>query len=191
MGVIDVRRPVMRFAPRAVRGYSVLALSLASSLAAWLHAAPKDPRRVRLPIPVQKAIDDNRPGARIAKLEIATANGIVFYDLEFADEQGEMDVAQDGTVLDISTVVEMGDVPESAAALLKRAAHGTTIRQLTRSEVRARIEKVSGKGKLTPLVTPAYVYEAELLRGGEVEVGADGRLIKGPKSLRKSATPQP
>lgn len=160
--------------------------AVAALLGPWgvKPAAAEDLRKRRLPAAVVKAIDDNRPGAEIGKLEIAKEAGITFYDIEFKGEHGEMDVAADGTVLDIATLIEMRDVPEPAAALIRRAAAGTTIRQLTRSEVRARIEKAAGTGRVARLAAPEYVYEAELAKGGEVEIAGDGTIIKGPKSLR-------
>lgn len=146
--------------------------------------AAADARR-RLPAAVQRAVDENKPGAPIRKLTVESEAGLRFYDLEFGDAQGEMDVAQDGTVLDVASVVELDDLPEHVAAIVRRAAAGTSIKQLTRSEVRARIEKIGGRPSVTRVSPPEFVYEAELARGGEVEIAADGRILKGPKSLGK------
>ena len=89
-----------------------------------------------------------------------------------------MDVAEDGTVLDIATVVEMKDVPEAAAAAIRTAGKGKPIKQLERSEVRAEIVKEGGKARISKLATPRYVYEAEF-SSGEVEVTSEGKIIKG------------
>jgi hypothetical protein len=77
----------------------------------------------------------------------------------------------------------MDALPAPAAEAIQRAARGRTIKRLEKSEVRARVEKEGGKGRLARLATPEYVYEAELSRG-EVEVAADGRIIKGPGASR-------
>lgn len=146
-----------------------------------------DAHRSRLPAAVARAVDENRPGAEIDKLEVEKEEGITVYDFEFKDGRGEMDVAADGTVLDVSTLVEMKDVPEAAAAVIQRAARGTTIKQLSKSEVRGRIERQGGKGRIAILATPEYIYEGELTKGGEVEVTADGRIIKGTRSLGKES----
>lgn len=127
----------------------------------------------------------NRKESKIDKLTVEHEAGVKFYDMEFKAGHGEMDVTEDGTVLDVSTIVQVKDLPEAVAAVVQRAATGTTIRQLTRSEVRARIEKVGGKGTVSRLAAPEYLYEAELAKGGEIEVAGDGRIIKGPKSLAK------
>lgn len=133
-----------------------------------------------LPAAVARAIQDNRPGAEIAKLDVEKDSGITFYDIEFKGRQGEMDVAEDGTVLDIATIIDMKDVPEAAAAAILKAARGAPIKQIEKSEVRAEIEKDGDRSRVSRLASPKYVYEAELARG-EVEVTADGQIIKGPK----------
>ena len=130
-----------------------------------------------LPAAVSQAIEANRPGAEIDKLTVEKENGISFYDLEFKANQGEMDVAEDGTVLDIATIVEMKDVPEAVAAAIKTHGKGKTIKQLSRSEVRAEIVKDGGKARVSKLATPRYVYEAEFSRG-EVELTPEGKIIK-------------
>jgi hypothetical protein len=82
--------------------------------------------------------------------------------------------------LSVRDIVDMKDIPAAAAAAIQREAGGRAIKQVEKSEVRAKIEKGGGKGRLSKLATPEYVYEAELSKG-EVEVAGDGRLIKGLK----------
>jgi hypothetical protein len=139
----------------------------------------RDRERSSLPAAVSQAIQDNRPGAEIDKLDVEREHGIAFYDIEFKADQGEMDVAEDGTVLDIATVIDMKDVPEVVAAAFRTRSKGRTITRIERSEVRAEIVSENGKGRVSKLSTPKYVYEAELTRG-EVEVAADGTVIKAP-----------
>lgn len=141
-------------------------------------------RAAALPPAVAKAVDANRPGASIHKLDVDEEGGIKIYDFEFKDGRGEMDVAEDGTVLDVATYIDLKEVPEAAARVIQTAARSGAIRSVQRSEVRARIEEAGGKGTLRPLPAPEYEYEAELAKGGEIEVSADGRVIKGPKSMR-------
>ena len=133
-----------------------------------------------LPAAVSKAIEDNRPGAEIDKLDVEKEHGMSFYDVEFKAGQGEMDVAEDGTVLDIATVIEMKDVPEAAAAAIRAVGKGRPIKQLERSEVRAEIVNEGGKARISKLATPRYVYEAEF-SNGEVEVTPEGKVIKAGK----------
>jgi hypothetical protein len=165
----------------------VTAIVVAAPAARAFAQGKAESQRSRLPAAVARVVDASQPGAEIDKLEVEKEEGITVYDFEFKAGRGEMDVAEDGTVLDVSTLVQMKDVPEAAAAVIQRAARGTTIKQLTKSEVRARIEKQGGKGRITILAAPEYVYEAELARGGEVEVAAEGRIIKAPKSMGKAS----
>ena len=104
-------------------------------------------------------------------------SGITLYDIEFKDGKGEIEVAADGTVMDVTDIVDAKDVPEPAAAAIKTAAKGQAVKQFERSEVRAEIVKDAGKGRVSKLSTPKYVYEAELTKG-EVEVTPDGKVIK-------------
>ena len=130
-----------------------------------------------LPPAVAKAVQDNRPGAEIDKLTVEKEQGITFYDFEFKAGQGEMDVAADGTVLDVATVIGMNDLPEVVAATIRKEARKRRITQLTRSEVRAEIVSEGGKARVSRLAAPRYVYEAEF-SSGEIEVAADGKIIK-------------
>ena len=151
------------------------------------HGAAKDKDdRSRLPPAVAKAVDDNRPGAEIEKLEVEKEAGITLYDIEFKAGRGEIEVAEDGTVIDVTSIVEMKDIPEAAAAVIRRAAQSTTVKQFEKAEVRARIEQEGGKGRLVKLASPEYVYEAELAKGGEIEVAADGKIIKAPKGMQQA-----
>ena len=171
---------------RPLTGLFALALSL-TTVPGWAAPPKDDGKKSRLPAAVVKAIDLNRPGAEIGKLEIEDEEGITLYDVEFKGGQGEIEVAEDGTVLDLVTIIDLKDVPEPAAAMIKKAAGGGAIRQVEKSEVRARVEKTGGKGRLSVLAASEYVYEAELAKGGEIEVAADGTVLKAPKSMGKGA----
>ncbi|MFQ6037831.1 MAG: hypothetical protein ACE5LV_04355 [Candidatus Aminicenantales bacterium] len=136
---------------------------------------------VELPEPVAQAVEANVPGAEIEVVEVAEEAGITLYDIEFKADRGEIEVAVDGTVLDIATVVTLEEIPEEAAKALKEAAEGASIQRIEKSEVRAEIAKEDEKGKLVKLETPRYVYEAELVKDGqkgEIEVAADGTVIE-------------
>jgi hypothetical protein len=144
---------------------------------AMAQTAPGGKKARELPAAVSQAIQINKPGAEIDKLEVEKESGISLYDIEFKAGQGEIEVAEDGTVIDVTTIIDMKDVPEAAMTAIKTAAKGQAIKQLERAEVRAEIVKEGGKGRISKLSTPRYVYEAELAKG-EVEVTPDGRVIK-------------
>jgi hypothetical protein len=163
-----------------------LALLLTVSTTWTKQKGKEQPKKakVELPAAVLKAIKDNVPNAVIEIAEVEEEAGITLYDIEFKAGKGEIEVAQDGTVIDIATIVSMKDIPKAAAEVIQKAAEGATIKQLEKSEVRAEIKKEGEKGKIVKLDSPKYVYEAELEKGnqrGEMEVAADGKVIEALK----------
>jgi uncharacterized membrane protein YkoI len=138
----------------------------------------------KVPPVVAKAVETNCPGAVVDKMEVEKEGGIALYDFEFKAGRGEIEVAEDGTVMDIATIVPLKDIPKAAADAILKAASGAKIAQLERSEVRAEIKTENGKGMIVRLAAPKFVFEAELVQGekrGEVQVAPDGRIVEGPK----------
>lgn len=137
--------------------------------------------KVELPAAVIEAIKADFPDAQIDTVEVAEEAGITLYDIEFKDDMGEIEVAQDGTVIDITTIITMEEIPEAAAKVLQSAAEGCTIKRLEKSEVRSEIKVEEEEGTIVKLDSPRYIYEAELIKDdqtGEIEVDADGKIIK-------------
>jgi Putative beta-lactamase-inhibitor-like, PepSY-like len=169
-----------------------LALTMAgpSAWAGQKAAATPAQGKVELPPAVAKALSVNCPGAEIDKLTVEKDAGIVLYDIEFKAGRGEIEVAEDGTVMDIATMVAMKDVPKPAAEAIHKAAAGATVGQVEKSEVRAEIKKDGEKGAIVKLAAPKYVYEAELVKGevkGEIQVAPDGQVVEGPKWAKEEA----
>jgi len=160
----------------------VLALALTVSTG-WSKQEAREQgkkAKVELPAAVVKAVNANFPNAQIDIVDVEEEAGITLYDIEFKAGQGEIEVAQDGTVIDVATITTMKDVPKAAAEAIQKAAEGSTIKQVEKSEVRAEIKKEGEKGKIVILDSPRYVYEAELVKGnqtGEIEVDAEGKVI--------------
>jgi uncharacterized membrane protein YkoI len=145
---------------------------------------------VVLPAAVAKAVKASVPNAEIGTAELEKEAGINLYDVEFKADKGEIEVAEDGTVMDVATIVMMKDIPKGAAQAIRTAAAGATIKQLEKSEVRAEIKKEGEMGKIVKLATPKYVYEAELVKGdqrGEIQVAPDGKVIEELKWRTKVA----
>jgi uncharacterized membrane protein YkoI len=160
--------------------------------AAVLTAAPekKAEKQVALPAAVAQAVKANFPGAEIKSAEMEKEAGINLYDIEFKADKGEIEVAEDGTVIDMATVVMIKDVPAAAVQAVKKAAPDATIKQLEKSEIRAELKKEGEKGWVTKLAVPKYVYEAELLKGeqrGEIQVAPDGKIVEALKWWAKAA----
>lgn len=142
--------------------------------------------KVELPPAVAKTVADNRPSAEIAKVEVEKENGVKIYDLEFKGGQGEMEVAEDGSLMNIETVVEEKDVPKPVLEAIKKAVTGGKVKEIGKSEIHAEAKE----GKITKLDTFRYVYEADLEKGNqkaEVEVDPDGKVIEAPKWKPKSS----
>ncbi|MEW5901836.1 MAG: hypothetical protein AB1715_10275 [Acidobacteriota bacterium] len=146
--------------------------------------------QVKLPAAVAQAVKENVPDAEIEKLEVTEESGITLYDIEFKGDRGEIEVALDGTVMDIATIITLEDLPRPAAESILRASEDAVIKRLEKSEVRAEIREEGGKGRIIKLDSPRYVYEAELLRNdqtGEIEVDPDGKIIEPLKWNPKAA----
>lgn len=168
------------------RAILVLALTMSAGWITQEGRAQTKKAKVELPAAVAKAIKDNRPNASIDKLEVEKEAGINLYDIEFKAGQGEIEVAEDGTVMDIATIVKMKDLPKAALAAIRKGAAGAKITQLEKSEVRAEIKE----GKINKLGAPKYVYEAELAKGNqraEIQVTPDGEVIEAPKWKTRAA----
>lgn len=170
---------------RAVQMFAILLALAWGAPAAWSATQESAEReQIELPPAVEAAVLKHRPRATIARMKVENLDGINIYDIEFDEDEGEMEVAEDGTILDISTPVDMEDVPVAAAEAIRKAAAGAEIVWLEMSEIRAEVQTEGGRARIVPLARYKYVYEAELLRGkleGEVEVGADGEIIEGVK----------
>jgi uncharacterized membrane protein YkoI len=138
-------------------------------------------QEVELPAAVVEAIEANFPGAEIGVVEVAEEAGITLYDIEFKSDRGEIEVAEDGTVIDVVTVITMEELPEAAAKSIQDATEGAKILRLEKSEIRSEIKKEGDMGMLVKLDTPRYVYEAELEKDGqtgEIEVDAEGNITE-------------
>ena len=162
---------------------SVLALVLSESTLWATQEGKKAGKDARLDLPAAVAVvvKENYPHAEIDSVEVEKEAGITLYDIEFKEGQGEIEIAEDGTVMDVATVISMKDLPKGAAEAIQKAGEGAKIKELERSEVRAEIRKEGEKGKVMRLSTPKYVYEAEFVmdnKKGEIEVTAEGKVIE-------------
>ena len=139
-----------------------------------------------VPAAVAEAIKSNCPNCVIGKATREVENGVTIYDFEFKNGQGEMDVAEDGSVIDRETVVQTTDVPSAALDAIRKGAQGATIKQIAKDEVRAELKD----GKVIKLDSPRYLYEAELVKGkqvAEIEVSSEGQVIEAPRWRKKGS----
>jgi uncharacterized membrane protein YkoI len=164
----------------------IVAAVAISAMAAQTSKKQTGKAKVELPPAVAKTVADNRPSAEIAKVEVEKENGVTVYDIEFKAGQGEMDVAEDGSLMNIETVVQEKDVPKPALDAIMKAAASGKVNQIGKSEIHAEAKD----GKIMKLDAFKYVYEADLEKGNqraEVGVAPDGKVIEAPKWKAKSS----
>lgn len=138
----------------------------------------------QLPAAVAEAVKTNCPGCSIDKATREIENGVRIYDIEFKRGQGEIALAEDGSVIDRETAVLLKDVPAAAQEAIRKGASGAKIKQVAKGEIRAELKD----GQIIRLDSPRYVYEAELEKGkqvAEIEVSSDGKVIEAPRWTKK------
>jgi len=134
-----------------------------------------------LPDAVLAVVEEIFPGAEIYFIEQAEQFGVVLYDIEIKGGQGEIEVTEDGTVIDVVTVITMEELPEAAAQAIRNAAEEITIKRLEKSEIRSEVRVRNEQGIIVKFEAPKYVYEAEIEkdgRTGEITVDASGNIIE-------------
>ena len=162
----------------------VVLVTLATPIGQAMQGAAKETKvkMSQFPPPVVRAIKSNCAGCSIDKATREVENGVTIYDIEFKSGQGEMDVAEDGSVIDRETVVATKDVPAAALDSIRKA--GGTIKQVARDEIRAELKD----GQILKLDNPKFVYEADLVKGNrvaEIQVTPEGQVTEAPKWRRK------
>ena len=136
--------------------------------------------KVELPAAVVRSVMDNCPNAEIAAVEVEKPGGVTLYDIEFKGGRGDIKVAEDGSVIDIATIIKLKELPAAALAAIQNAAPGATIKQVEKSEVRAEVIH----GRVVKLARARVSYGAELVKGNqhaEVQIALDGKVIEAPK----------
>ena len=156
-------------------GEALLGLALVASGSAAPAAAPSP----KLPEPVAKTFQATFPGAVIEKLDVEKENAVTVYDFEFRDGalEKETDIAADGTMLELTVVVEPHAVPAAAMSAVRKAAKGATIRRIEHIEIGYETKA----GKVVKLATPMTNYAVELAKGkrrAEIVVTPEGRVIE-------------
>ncbi|HEY8228616.1 MAG TPA: hypothetical protein VIG25_25345 [Pyrinomonadaceae bacterium] len=165
---------------------TVLVLSTLTS--ATLQTRPKEQKLKpsQLPAAVAQTIKTTCPNCVIDEATREVENGVTIYDIEFKRGQGEMDVAEDGSVIDRETVVRQTEVPAPALDAIRKA--GGKIKQIAKDEVRAELKD----GTVVKLDNPKYLYEADLVKGNqvaEIQVSPEGQVTEAPK-WRSRGTPE-
>jgi hypothetical protein len=173
-----------------MRYLSVILAALALLGFATIAAAQekKGEAKIVLPEAVAKVVSEAFPNAEIDGTDVEEKAGINIYNIELKAVRVEMEVAEDGTFMEVTTFIDLKDVPGAAAAVIQKAAKGATIKEIEKAENRAEIKKEGKIGHIVKLDDPSPVYEVELAKGGKIgtiHVAPDGRVVEPLKWSRR------
>jgi uncharacterized membrane protein YkoI len=133
----------------------------------------------KVPKKVMAAVKDRFPGAKIRSVEKEIEDGKVVYDVEVTQEgrKYEMDIAEDGTVIDIEKEVAAKDLSEAVRAAVEAKYPKAKLKEIME------VNKVKDDKE-----TPDH-YEIIIVTAGnremEITVSLDGKTIKGEKKEEK------
>jgi hypothetical protein len=124
----------------------------------------------KVPKAVMDAIKARFPGADVTSVEKETEDGKVVYDVELKhkDRKYEMDIEENGTVLEIEK--EIKDVPAAVTKAVEAKYPKATIKEVME------VNKVKGKEE-TPIHYEVTIESAEK-KTMEVIVSLDGKSVK-------------
>ncbi len=133
------------------------------------------------PETVRKAVNATYPNAEIGKTGVEREAGIRIYDIELKAGRGEIEVAEDGTVMEITTIVGMADIPAAAAETVHRTIKGAEIEEIEKTEVRAEIRHDGKTGSVVRLDVSSFFYVVKVARGwrsAAMKVAPDGGIVQ-------------
>jgi uncharacterized membrane protein YkoI len=126
----------------------------------------------KVPQKVMEAVKARFPGAELTSVSKETADGQVIYDIELKHQgrKYEMDIKEDGTVLEVEKEIAVKDLPAPVTKALLAKYPNATIKEIME------VNLVKGKQE-----TPDH-YEVLLVTADkkelEVEVSLDGKTVK-------------
>jgi hypothetical protein len=138
-------------------------------------ADEKKPEKIafaKAPKAIQAAINGRFPGANVTGLTKETENGKVVFDVELKHKgrKFEMDILENGTIVEIEKEVALKDAPKALAA--------TVVAKYPKAKIKEIMEVNKVKGKTE---TPDH-YEVTITTAGkkskEILVTLDGKSMK-------------
>ena len=159
----------MRRFPRVLCSLALLGLF---GLAAAVRADGEKVAPDKLPKAVMDAIKGRFPDAEITSAEKEKEDGKVVYDIELKSKgkKYEMDIKEDGTIVEIEKEVALKDVPEAVKKAVEAKYPKSTIKEVME------VNKVKGKEE-TPIHYEVTLETAEK-KSLEVIVSLDGKSVK-------------
>jgi len=121
--------------------------------------------RFHLPPAVAKSFREAFPRAEIQKLDVEEEDGVRVYDFEFRNGsvEQETDIAGDGTILEVTLVVDAQAVPSTVLKAIATAADGGRVGRIEKSDINYKTKD----GKIVKLAKPATHFAAEIVKGGK------------------------
>lgn len=154
-------------------GVAIFTMVAALTLVAFAADEPKEKKisPADLPKTVADSVNGRFPGADITSAEKENEKGNVVYDLELKHEgrRYEMDVKEDGTILEIEKEIKAANVPQAVIHAVKAKYPHNTVKEV--------MEVNTVKAEETPdhyevVLTTAGGKEKELI------VSLDGKSVK-------------
>ncbi len=133
----------------------------------------------KLPAKVMAAVKERFPGAEFTSITKETENNKVVYDIELKHKgrKYEMDIQEDGTVLEIEKEVALKDVPAAVTKAVEAKYPKSTIKEV--------MEVNLVKGKEEKPDHYEVVIETADKKKMELEVSLDGKIIKGEEAEKE------
>jgi hypothetical protein len=130
----------------------------------------------KIPKKVMEVINKRFPDAKITSAEKETENGKVVYDIELTHKgrKYEMDIKEDGTILEIEKQIDAKDLPKAVTKAVEAKYPKASLEEIME------VNKVEGK-KEKPIHYEIVIVTADKKKL-EVIVSLDGKSIKGEKA---------
>ena len=159
---------------------SVVAVLVSIAALAW--ADDKKPEKLaldKIPKKVMDAIKNRFPKAEITSAEKETEDGKVVYDIELKHEgrKYEMDIQEDGTIIEIEKEIKLKDLPEAVAKAIKAKHPDAKIKEIME------VNKVKGKEEKPDHYE--VVLDTKDKKEMEITVSLDGKTVKGEKEEKE------
>jgi len=169
---------------RGITGFfvacTVVGLVMVAPVAQGQDKAKAEPKAEKIaldkvPQPIMKAVTTRFPGAKLRSVEKEIEDGKVVFDVELTQEgrKYEMDIKEDGTILQIEKEVAAKNLPQAVTKTLEGRYPKATLKEIME------VSKVEGKQE-TPVA-----YEVVLVTAAgmnlEVEISLAGKFLKEEK----------
>lgn len=155
-----------------------LMLLVGAVMCAVVYAHKHKGKKTCLPDAVKAAINTSYPKAEIEEVE-AECEGLKVYEVELEqnDQELELTLAKDGTIIEVETKVCMESLPKAVADAITKVAEGAKIKKVEKEVTHAEL-------KFVKLDDPKTTYEAKIIKDGkktEIKIAADGTVLKQSK----------